>query len=64
MIYIMAPTRGSNILDLILCNDSHFVSNVNVVTPVSTSLIIISNNHCVEFMLHVSRHIPPTYNGI
>lgn len=55
----MIPTRGSNILVLVLCNDSLFVSNVNVVMLASTS-----DYNCMEFTLHVSQPIHPTYVDI
>ena len=52
----MAPTRESNILDLVLCNDSHFMFNVNFVMIVCTS-----DHNFIEFTLYVSRPLPPTH---
>lgn len=40
------PSRNGSILDLIFCNDNHFVHNVNVTAPFSSS------DHCtVEFVI-------------
>ena len=52
------PTRGANILDLVLCNDNNFVHDVNVDMPIATS-----DHNCVEFALSVSRFTPPN-NGV
>jgi hypothetical protein len=38
--YVTEPTRGKNVLDLILCNDDSFVTNVDVSGP-------ISSDHCL-----------------
>jgi len=35
--YVMEPTRGANILDLLFCNDPLFLSTVTVTPPFSTS---------------------------
>ena len=40
-------TRGSNILDIILCNDPFLVSNIEIKVPFSTS-----DHNCVAFFLH------------
>ena len=55
------PTRGENILDLILCSDSSFVQNVTVEEPFATS-----DHHIIRFDLLVSKELAKdsteTYN--
>ena len=52
--FVAQPTRGNNILDLVLCNDVSFVSHVNVVEPISTS-----DHNCIEYTCHVSPPVSP-----
>jgi hypothetical protein len=35
--YILEPTRGNNLLDLLFCNDPLFISELSVIPPFSTS---------------------------
>ena len=48
--FVDVLTRGVNILDLVLCNDICFVTNVSVVMPISTS-----DHDRVEFSLKIVR---------
>jgi len=45
---VLEPTRGSNILDLIMCNDSLFVTDVRILPPFSNS-----DHNCVECYLNI-----------
>ena len=44
--YVEEPTRGENILDIVLCNDPLLISEVNVGPPFS-----ISDHNSVDFLL-------------
>ena len=44
--YVAEPTRGENILDIVLCNDPLLISEVNVGPPFS-----ISDHNRVDFLI-------------
>src|SRR5579872_7424004 len=55
--FIDGPTRGENILDILLCNDPQLISNVQINEPFSTSdhssinftaNILISDGYAVD----------------
>jgi hypothetical protein len=46
--YVSEPTRGNNILDLVLCNNPSVISDISVLCPFSTSdHNVVSLNICV-----------------
>jgi len=49
--YVSVPTRGSNVLDLLLCNDPYIVSSIDVFEPFSNS-----DHSMVEFKLVLKVH--------
>ena len=61
--YILEPTRGENVLDILLCNDPLLISDVKVSAPFSTSdhsmidfvLNLSASGSCIESPSHPSR---------
>ena len=70
--FIDTPTRGDNILDILLCNDHLLISDVEVVEPFSTSdhaSILCLLNTCENFdvkneVINLNKHDETIYNGI
>ena len=51
--YVHKPTHGSNVLDLVLCNEAKIVSKLHVDCPIGSS-----DHSSVNFQLNLSGHIP------
>lgn len=49
--YVSEPTRGNNVLDLVLCNNPYTVSCINVIEPFSNS-----DHSMIEFNLVLKAH--------
>ena len=49
--YASVPTRGNNVLDLVLCNDPYTFSCIDVIEPFSNS-----DHSMVEFSLVLKTH--------
>ena len=55
--HVKVPTRGKNILDLILSTEEHMISEVEVICPISNSdhkLVVFQLNCCTTKKEHIS----------